>query len=150
MHKGVLARQSLGKCEKNFGWCKMKTEKRRSGRLKDRLGCSFKFKIAQKDARASGEIFDVSSGGLKMLTKKFLKAGSILEIRIDPPLGPLKLKGKVIQSKPQWHVSDHKNELFSVIRVSFQEAKNEDKHRIIEYIYKCKQQLYRGRREKSK
>lgn len=115
-------------------------EKRIFSRLSDKLSCKYKYPLPKGERAGDAIVLDLSSGGLKMLSQKFLKAGGVLEGSIEFTSGNIKFEGEVIDSKPEWYVTDKGKELYCTSRIKFKEISLEDKHKIIQYVHKCKEE----------
>jgi|GEM_PF-2262094 len=120
-------------------------EKRLFFRLSDRLNCKYKYKILKEVKDGEATILDLSSGGLMMVSKEFLKPKRILELDIEPPLGPLKVTAEVLDSKLDWYVTDQHKKMYFTIHIRFKNLSISKKTHIINYIYECKAQRRKAR-----
>lgn len=72
-----------------------------------------------------------------MISSSGIPRGKIIEINIDPPLGPLKLKGEVVKSQVNWYVDDDGKKMYWNIHIAFKNIDQEDRKKVIRYVYKC-------------
>ena len=87
-------------------------EKRIVFRISDCLNCGYSYKIIKNVRSAKAAILNLSSMGLMMITKEFLKPKKELEITIGKPLGPLTLTAEVLSSKLGRYVTDKNKDMF--------------------------------------
>jgi len=120
-------------------------EKRLFFRLTDRIICTYKYKILKREKKGEAIILELSSGGLMMVCREFLKAGKTLEIDIGPPLGPFKVEAEIVGCKLEWYVTDRKKDMFFTTRATFKNLSSSKRTQIINYIYKCKAERRKAR-----
>lgn len=116
--------------------------------LTDCLGCSYRYKIVNKDKKGKATILELSSKGLIMITKEFLRPGKTLEIDIEPPLGPLTLSADVGHSKLEWYIDDKQKDMFFTTHLVFKNISIKKRTYVISYIYKCKNERRKARYRK--
>ena len=113
--------------------------------LNDCLSCDYKYKIINKEKEGKATILELSSKGLMMVAKEFLRPGKILEVDIAPPLGPLKLSAEVMHSKLEWYVTDKQKDMYFTTHLSFKNISIKKRTHIISYIYQCKDERRKAR-----
>lgn len=111
--------------------------KRRYLRLADCLKCKYRYKVIEKYTEGKGVIFDISGGGVMLVSQTNIPKGKKIKIDFDKPLGPLTLSGEVIRSKVEWYVSDKNKEMHWTIHIKFADISAEDRKKVIQYVYKC-------------
>ena len=120
-------------------------EKRTSFRLNDCLECTYAHIVRKKEVKNKAIVLDLSSHGLMMITREFLKSGKEVKVVINVPPKSLSLCAKVIDSKIQWYVTDQGKDMYFSTRLAFEKTSASQRDQIIKYVYKCK-----GERRKAK
>lgn len=119
--------------------------KRTFFRLADCLECTFSYKFVNEVKKSDGKIFDISAGGLMLLSNIYLAKDKEIEISIKPPLGPMVLKAKIVRADVEWLVTDKMREKYSQLHVKFLDISAKEQNQIIEYIYKCRAERRKAR-----
>jgi len=125
-------------------------EKRITFRINDRLNCAYSYKIIKNIRSVKATILNLSSMGLMMITKEFLKPKKELEITVGEPLGPLALNAEVLSSKLEWYVTDKSKDMFFTTHIVFKNVTSAKRAQIIQYIYNCKSQRRKARLKRLK
>ena len=120
-------------------------EKRIVFRISDCLNCGYSYKIIKNVRSAKATILNLSSMGLMMITKEFLKPKKELEITIGKPLGPLTLTAEVLSSKLDWYVTDKNKDMFFTTHVAFKNISSAKRIQVVQCIYSCKAERRRAR-----
>ena len=98
------------------------------------------------DVSETGECIDISGSGVNMLVTRELNQGSLLELKIEPPINPpiqIILLGKlsrICQSK------DNDNNDFEV-SVTFTAINEDDRESLIKYIFHRQRELISSRKK---
>ena len=98
------------------------------------------------DVYETGECIDISGSGVHMLVREELNSGSLLELKIEPPINPpiqIILLGKlsrVHQSK------DHENNYFET-SVTYTAINEDDRESLIKYIFQRQRELISSRKK---
>ncbi len=98
------------------------------------------------DESATGECIDISGSGVNMLVTEELNTGSLLELRIDPPINPkmqIILLGKLTRiCQPR----DKEDEGFEV-SVTFSAINEDDREDLIKYIFQRQREIIAARKK---
>lgn len=120
-------------------------EKRFSFRLEDQLACRYRYVAAQEMKEGDGTVLSLSSTGLMMIAKDFLKTNKEVEFTVSFPAGPFTCKGEIVDSALKWYVEDSGKEMYFKTQVRFKGISASQRAQIIQYIYACKAERRRAR-----
>lgn len=107
-------------------------------RLEDCLRCTFTYTHFDKKKVGKGTIMDISGGGLRMVSKDIVRIDDRILIDVDPPLGPLSVQARVLDTQMECYVTDRQRDMFWTIRTQFVNIPIHMRKKIIAYVYTCK------------
>jgi len=116
----------------------MYEESRAFFRLEDCVLCRYEYPFIKEIKKGEATVLDISGGGMKMVSKEFLKSGRTLNLEICLQSGPVKLAGEVIRSQMEWYVTDKGKETFCTVNVKFDDSCYNEKKKIIRYVHVCR------------
>lgn len=99
-----------------------------------------------QEVSETGECIDISGSGVHMLVTKELRADSLLELTIEPPVNPpikIILLGKLSRACQS---SDNKNEDLEA-SVTFTAINEDDRESLIKYIFQRQRELISSRKK---
>ena len=109
------------------------------------LNCNYSYKIAKNTREGKAIILNLSSTGLMMVTNKFLKPKKEIKITISEPLGRLALTAEVLSSSADWYITDTGKDMLFTTRVVFRNVALNEKNKLIQYIYRCRDERGKAR-----
>jgi c-di-GMP-binding flagellar brake protein YcgR len=111
-------------------------QKRKFIRLEDRINCIF-FRQDKEDKKYAATILDISGGGMRMISKEYVKNGTKLTITLGHPINIDNITAEVVDSRMEGYLSDEKNAAMCTVRIKFGKISMENRKKIIDYIYRC-------------
>ncbi len=100
----------------------------------------------EHDVYETGECIDISGSGIHMLVREELNPGSLLELKIEPPINPpiqIILLGKLSRVRQS---QDHENNYFET-SVTFTAINEGDRESLIKYIFHRQRELISSRKK---
>jgi len=116
-------------------------EKKVVFKLIDFSKCSYTYNVVAKEKKGKAEMFEISTDGIAIVAKEFIKKGKIVTVHVSAPLGPLDLITEVESSKLEWYVTDQKKDMRFTTKLVFKDLPPKVRTRIIQYIYRCRKEL---------
>ena len=111
-------------------------QKRKFIRLDDRINCIFS-RQEKEDKKHTATILDISGGGMRMISKEYIKSGIKLIITLGHPINIDDITAEVVDSKMEGYLTDEKDTSLCTVRVKFGKISMENRKKIIDYIYSC-------------
>jgi c-di-GMP-binding flagellar brake protein YcgR len=111
-------------------------QKRKFIRLDDRINCLFS-KPDKGDKNYAAIILDISGGGMRMISKEYVKSGTNIILTLGQPINIENIASEVVDSRMEGYLTDEKGVSLCTVRIKFGKISMENRKKIIDYIYKC-------------
>lgn len=118
-------------------------------RIDDKLNCTYQYRRAGGKAKEEkATIKNISAGGVKLIVNELLCKGTMIELAIAPPLGPLTVKGEVVQSQLEKFIADKGQIPHWTANIKFIKVPLPDRNKLIMYVHSCRVALRKARSRK--
>ena len=115
-------------------------EKKVAFKLVDFLECAYTYSISTKEKEGKAPMFEISTQGITIAAKEFIKKTKIVNIHIPAPLGPLDLIAEVESNKLEWYVTDEGKDMRFTTKLIFKDLPATTRTHIIKYVYRCRKE----------
>lgn len=110
-------------------------------KLVDFLECAYTYSIVTIEKKGKAPMFEISTEGMTIVAKEFIKKGKIVRVHIAMPPGSLDLITEVASTKLEWYITDEKKDMRFTTKLIFKDLPIKTRTHIIKYIYSCRKEF---------